>query len=72
MSDLPQGYSHIELDKGYIELEGQTLCFNDYPSLFKILAETVPQKIAEYTEENKSFDLYKQNMTQQKDINPQQ
>lgn len=70
MSDLPQGYSHIELDKGYIELEGQTLCFNDYPSLFKIIAETVPQMIAEYTKEDKLFDLYKQDMRQNKDINP--
>ena len=41
----------MRLDKGAIKLEGQTLCFNDYPSLFKILAETVPQMIAEYTEE---------------------
>lgn len=64
MSDLPQGYSHIELDN--IELEGQTLCFNDYPSLFKILAETVPQMIAEYTEEDKSFDLYEQDMVNKK------
>lgn len=66
MSDLPQGYSHIGVDKGYIELEGQTLCFNDYPLLFKILTERVPQMIAEYTEEGKSFDLYKQNMTNKK------
>lgn len=36
MSDLPQGYSHIELDKGFIELEGQTLAIKDYPELYRI------------------------------------
>ena len=39
MSDLPQGYSHIELDKGYIELEGQTLTIEDYPELYRILKQ---------------------------------
>lgn len=61
MSDLPQGYSHIELDKGFVELEGQTLSIEDYPELYRIIF-TVSQN---YTKS-------KQVLNQQKDINPQQ
>ena len=39
MSDLPQGYSHIELDKGFVELEGQILAIEDYPELYRILKQ---------------------------------
>lgn len=72
MSDIPQGYNYMGVDKGYIEVEGQTFCFNDYPLLFKILTERVPQMIAKYTEEDKSFNIHKQNMGNKKDINPNQ
>lgn len=62
MSDLPQGYSHIELDKGFVELEGQTL---DYPELYRILNQTLLPLVENYTKS-------KQVLNQQKDINPQQ
>ena len=61
MSDLPQGYSHIELDKGFVKLEGQSLSIEDYPELYRITF-TVSQN---YTKS-------KQVLNQQKDINPQQ
>lgn len=65
MSDLPQGYSHIELDKGYIELEGQTLTIEDYPELYRILKQNTFPLVENYTKS-------KQVLNQQKDINPQQ
>ena len=63
MSDLPQGYSHIELDKGYIELEGQTLTIEDYPELYRILKQNTFPLVETYTKS-------KQVLNQQKDINP--
>lgn len=62
MSDLPQGYSHIGLDKGFVELEGQTL---DYPELYRILNQTLLPLVENYTKS-------KQVLNQQKDINLQQ
>lgn len=49
MSDLPQGHSHIELDKGFIELEGQTLTIEDYPELYRILEQTLLPLVKNYT-----------------------
>lgn len=65
MSDLPQGYSHIELGKGYTEPEGQTLSIEDYPELYRILNQTLLPLVKNYTKS-------KQVLNQQKDINPQQ
>ena len=65
MSDLPQGYSHIELDKGFVELEGQTLTIEDYPELYRILKQNTFPLVENYTKS-------KQVLNQQKDINPQQ
>lgn len=65
MSDLPQGYSHIELDKGFMELEGQTLSTEDYPGLYQVLNQTLSPLVENYTKS-------KQVLNQQKDINPQQ
>lgn len=65
MSDLPQGYSHIELDKGFVELEGKTLAIEDYPELYQILNQTLLPLVENYTKS-------KQVLNQQKDINPQQ
>lgn len=61
MSDLPQGYSHIELDKGFVELEGQTLAIKDYPELYRITFTV-----------SRNYTKSKQVLNQQKDINPQQ
>ena len=49
MSDLPQGYSHIELDKGFIELEGQTLAIKNYPEIYRILNQTLLPLVENYT-----------------------
>ena len=65
MSDLPQGYSYIGLDKGYIEPECQTLVIKDYPELYRILNQTLLPLVENYTKS-------KQVLNQQKDINPQQ
>ena len=65
MSDLPQGYSHIELDKGFVGLEGQTLAIEDYPELYRILKQNTFPLVENYTKS-------KQVLNQQKDINPQQ
>ena len=65
MSDLPQGYSHIELDKGFVELEGQTLTIEDYPELYRILKQNTFPLVENYTKS-------KQVLSQQKDIKPQQ
>lgn len=61
MSDLPQRY----IDKGFIELEGQTLTIEDYPELYRILEQTLLPLVKNYTKS-------KQVLNQQKDINPQQ
>ena len=63
MSDLPQGYSHIELDKGFVELEGQTLTIEDYPEIYRILKQNTFPLVENYTKS-------KQVLNQQKDINP--
>ena len=60
MSDLPQGYSHIELDKGFIELKGQTLAIKEYPELYRITFTA-----------SRNYTKNKQVLNQQKDINPQ-
>ena len=65
MSDLPQGYSHIELDKGFVEFEGQKLTIEDYPELYRILKQNTFPLVENYTKS-------KQVLNQQKDINPQQ
>lgn len=65
MSDLPQGYSHIELDKGFVELEGQILAIEDYPELYRILKQNTFPLVENYTKS-------KQVLNQQKDINLQQ
>ena len=65
MSDLPQDYSHIELDKGFIELEGQTLAIKNYPEIYRILNQTLLPLAVNYKKS-------KQVLNQQKDINPQQ
>lgn len=41
MSDIPNGYSPIDLDEGYIELKGQTLSIEDYPELYHVLNQTI-------------------------------
>lgn len=65
MSDIPQGYSHIEENEGYMELKGQTLSIEDYPELYRILNQTLLPLVENYTKS-------KQVLNQQKDINPQQ
>lgn len=55
MSDLPQGYSHIELDKGFVELEGQTLTIEDYPELYRILKQTLLPLVENYTKKIDKF-----------------
>lgn len=65
MSGIPQGYSHIGLDKGYIEPAGQTLSIEDYPELYQVLNQTLLPLVENYTKS-------KQNLGQQKNINPQQ
>lgn len=57
MSDLPQRYR----DKGFIELEGQTLAIKDYPELYRITFTA-----------SRNYTKSKQVLNQQKDINPQQ
>lgn len=60
MSDLPQGYNHIELDKGYIELEGQTLTIEDYPELYNILNQTILPLVEKYAKSKQDLDQQKQ------------
>lgn len=59
MSDIPQGYSHIGLDKGYIEPAGQTLSAEDYPELYQVLNQTLLPLVENYTKSKQVLDQEK-------------